>query len=105
MLVLLLLIAIAQSPRWEALLLSWTTSEHSTRPDRAATIEFEIQDLSHPIVLRHALRGAGRATVSEKTGGHGVRPDGVWSGSGLWKLDVLECEDFGELVEVGVAVK
>jgi hypothetical protein len=23
-------------------------------------------------------------------------------GSGSWKLDVLECEDFGELVEVGV---
>jgi hypothetical protein len=26
-------------------------------------------------------------------------------GSGPWKLDVLECKDFGELVEVGVAVK
>jgi hypothetical protein len=24
----------------------------------------------------------------------------VWGGSGPWQLDVLECEDFGELVEV-----
>jgi hypothetical protein len=27
------------------------------------------------------------------------------SESGHWKLDVLECEDFGELVEMGVAMK
>jgi hypothetical protein len=29
----------------------------------------------------------------------------VWSGSGPWQLDVLECEDFGELVEVCVAME
>jgi hypothetical protein len=29
----------------------------------------------------------------------------VWSESGFWKFDVLECEYCCELVEVGVAVK
>jgi hypothetical protein len=52
---------------------------------------------------RRACSGRCRG-VSQKAGVVGVRLGGV-DRSGQWKLDVLEREDFGELVEVGVAME
>jgi hypothetical protein len=36
-----------------------------------------------------------------------VAPTSGWAldGSGSWEFDALECKDFSELVEVGVAMK
>lgn len=51
------------------------------------------------------LAALGLRDAMQKVGGSGVRPGAVGVGSGSRELDVLECQDFGELVEVRIAME